>query len=71
MAKSKYEVYVLPKLDKIEEWAKSNLIYIQICNNLGIGKDSFCKYKNKHIEFSYDLKRDKEVIGLEFNRLRS
>lgn len=65
MAKSKYETHVLPKLDEIEEWAKSGLIDIQICNNLGIGKDSFYKYKNEHIEFSDALKRGKEVIDLE------
>ncbi|MDU2895701.1 MAG: transposase [Clostridium sp.] len=65
MAKSKYETHVLPKLDQIEEWAKSGLIDTQIAKNLGISKDSFYKYKTAYIAFSDALKRGKEVIDLE------
>lgn len=65
MAKGKYETHVLPKLDQIEEWAKSGLIDTQIAKNLGISKDSFYKYKNAYIAFSDALKRGKEVIDLE------
>ena len=65
IAKSKYETDVLPRLVEIEAWKRDGLTDEQIMKNLGIGRDSFYRYKDKYSEFSDALKKGKEVADIE------
>lgn len=65
IAKSKYETDVLPRLIEIEAWKRDGLTNEQIMKNLGIGRDSFYRYKDKYSEFSDALKKGKEVADIE------
>lgn len=65
IAKSKYETDVLPRLVEIEAWKRDGLTNEQIMKNLGIGRDSFYRYKDKYSEFSDALKKGKEVADIE------
>lgn len=47
--KSKYELYVLPRLHEITEWRRT-MTENQIIEQLGIGRTAFYEYKNKHPE---------------------
>lgn len=64
MAKSKWE-QVKEKLILVEGWARDGLTDEQIASNLGIGKNTFYEYKNKHQDFSDALKRGKEIVDYE------
>ena len=64
MAKSKWDD-VKTKLILVEGWARDGLVDTQIAKNLGIGIDTFYRYKNMHSEFSESLKRGKEVVDFE------
>lgn len=65
IAKSKYETDVKPRLIEIEAWKRDGLTDEQIFKNLGIGRDSFYRYKDKYSEFSDALKKGKEVADIE------
>lgn len=65
IAKSKYETDVKPRLVEIEAWKRDGLTDEQIFKNLGIGRDSFYRYKDKYSEFSDALKKGKEVADIE------
>lgn len=65
IAKSKYETDVKPRLVEIEAWKRDGLTDEQIFKNLGIGRDSFYRYKEKYSEFSDALKKGKEVADIE------
>ena len=65
IAKSKYETDVKPRLVEIEAWKRDGLTNEQIMKNLGIGRDSFYRYKDKYSEFSDALKKGKEVADIE------
>lgn len=65
IAKSKYETDVKPRLIEIEAWKRDGLTNEQIMKNLGIGRDSFYRYKDKYSEFSDALKKGKEVADIE------
>lgn len=65
IAKSKYETDVLPRLIEIEAWKRDGLTNEQIMKNLGIGRDSFYRYKDKYSEFSDALKKGKEIADIE------
>lgn len=59
--KSKYKEYVETRLDEIEKWAayKSDG---QIAEALGIGKGTFCEYKNKYPDLLNALKRGRQKV---------
>lgn len=63
MAKSKWPM-VQEKLPLVIGWARNGLTDEQIAKNLGIGKDSFYKYKNLYPDFAEALKINKEVADL-------
>lgn len=65
IAKSKYETDVKPRLVEIEAWKRDGLTDEQVFKNLGIGRDSFYRYKDKYSEFSDALKKGKEVADIE------
>ena len=65
IAKSKYETEVKPRLVEIEAWKRDGLTNEQIMKNLGIGRDSFYRYKDKYSEFSDALKKGKEIADIE------
>lgn len=65
IAKSKYETDVKPRLVEIEAWKRDGLTNEQIMKNLGIGRDSFYRYKDKYSEFSDALKKGKEIADIE------
>lgn len=65
IAKNKYETDVKPRLIEIEAWKRDGLTNEQIMKNLGIGRDSFYRYKDKYSEFSDALKKGKEVADIE------
>lgn len=65
IAKNKYETDVRPRLIEIEAWKRDGLSNEQIMKNLGIGRDSFYRYKDKYSEFSDALKKGKEVADIE------
>lgn len=65
IAKNKYETDVKPRLIEIEAWKRDGLTNEQIMKNLGIGRDSFYRYKDKYSEFSDTLKKGKEVADIE------
>ena len=65
IAKNKYETDVKPRLVEIEAWKRDGLTNEQIMKNLGIGRDSFYRYKDKYSEFSDALKKGKEVADIE------
>lgn len=65
IAKSKYEADVKPRLIEIEAWKRDGLTNEQIMKNLGIGRDSFYRYKDKYSEFSDALKKGKEIADIE------
>lgn len=65
MAKSKWETHVKDKLILVEGWARDGLTNEQIAEKLGIGKTTFYKYLEEHVELSELLKRGKEVVDTE------
>jgi hypothetical protein len=64
MAKSRWDE-IKEKLPLVEGWARNGLTDEQIAHNLGIGKDTFYRYKREHSDFEESLKRNKEVADLE------
>lgn len=64
MAKSKWDT-VKDKLILVEGWARDGLTDEQIAKNLGISRDTFYSYKKQYSDFSYALKKGKEVIDFE------
>lgn len=63
--KSKYEEYVLPRLEDIKAWARDGVIEEDIAKRLGIAYSTFRKYKNEKEALSAALKRGKEVYDNE------
>lgn len=62
--KSRYEIYVEPRLLEIAAWCRDGLTDEDIWKNLGIGKDSFYRYKREHKELSDALKENKEIADI-------
>ena len=60
MAKSKYESHVAPRLEEIKDWARNGATDEEVFTRLGIGKDSFYRYKAEHSDFSDALKETKD-----------
>lgn len=60
MAKSKYESHVLPRFDEIASWVKQGATDEDIYRRLGIGKQTFYDYKNRHADFADLLKKNYE-----------
>ena len=59
--KSKYEEYVLPKLDRVKAWARDGVIEKDIAKRLGIAYSTLKLYKNQFLAFSAALKESKDI----------
>jgi transposase len=59
MARSKW-ILVKDRLAEVEKWARDGLTEKQIAKNLGIGKATFCEYKNKYPELLDAVKRGRQ-----------
>ena len=46
--KGKYETDIKPRFDEITHWLRSGASEKQICENLGITKDTFYRYKRNY-----------------------
>ena len=57
MAVDKYNDYVKARFSEIEVWISKGLNEKQIFTNLGIGKTTWSKYKNKYSELKDLIKR--------------
>ena len=62
MAKSKYETHVAPRLEEIKDWVRNGATDSDVCQKLGISKDTFYEYKKRFSEFSDSLKENKEFV---------
>lgn len=60
MAKSKWDE-IKNKLETVELWASMGLSNAQIAFNLGIGKDTFYRYKKQYSDLSDCLKRGNSI----------
>lgn len=60
----KYILNVKPRLEEVENYARSGLSEKQIAHNLGVSYASFRNYKKKHEELRTVLYRGKEVVDL-------
>jgi hypothetical protein len=54
--KSKYEIYVQPRIETIKAWRRCGLTDEEICANLQIGHSAFYMYKSRYSEFSDALR---------------
>lgn len=63
--KSLYEERVKPFLAQIEKWKRVGATDEQICEQLGISKTSFYKYKEEFAEFAESLKKGTEALVLD------
>ena len=57
--KSKYETHVVPRFEEIREWCAKGYTEAEMYKILGIGKDTWYKYKREHVEFADILKTGK------------
>lgn len=60
--KSKYETNVKPRLAEIEAWARDGVPEAKMMVALGVGRESFYRYKKEHSELSDILARTKEYV---------
>lgn len=65
MAKSQYDLKVVPNMELIQKWARCGVSNEEIRKNLGIGKTTWYKYVNEHIELSELLKKTREIVDAE------
>lgn len=65
--KNKYETHVKPYLNKIVEMCQT-MTEEQIATTLGVGRSTFCEYKNKYKELADALKNGHQCL---VNDLRS
>lgn len=55
--KSKYDTDIKPRLNEVKEWAENGASDKDIYENLGIGKNTFYKYKKDNDEFRDTIKK--------------
>lgn len=60
--KSAYETRIKPRFSEILEWLQTGATEKQICENLGISKDAFYKYKREKTEFNELVKKGRESL---------
>ena len=60
--KSAYETRIKPRFSEILEWLQTGATEKQICENLGISKDAFYKYKREKTEFNELIKKGRESL---------
>ena len=63
--KGKYETDIKPRFDEITHWLRSGASEKQICENLGITKDTFYRYKRNYKEFSDLLKNGRQALVMQ------
>lgn len=57
---SKYETHVKPHIEQIKQWKRNGATDEQVCEQLGISQESYCKYKRENAEFADALKNSRE-----------
>lgn len=62
--KSKYEQFVKPQLNQIEEWARSGATEKEMCTALGIAVSTFNEYKKQHSELTEALRAGRQSVVL-------
>lgn len=60
--KSAYETRIKPRFSEVLEWLQNGATEKQICENLGISKDAFYKYKREKTEFNELIKKGRESL---------
>lgn len=66
MAKSKVEYWLTEDgLTLLKGWARDGLTDEQIAHNMNISCSTFYKYKDKYVEISESLKKNKEIADYE------
>ena len=66
MAKSKVGKWLIPDgLTLLSGWAREGLTDEQIATNMGIAPSTLYDWKNKHLEISEALKKEKEIVDYE------
>lgn len=60
--KSAYDTRIKPRFSDILEWLQNGATEKQICDNLGISKDAFYKYKREKSEFNELIKKGRESL---------
>lgn len=63
--KSIYETHIEPRLADIEKWRKAGATIDQMCDALGVGKTTFCKYLNEKEEFANAYKKGKTELVMD------
>lgn len=71
MKKTKYEEFVLPKLERVKAWARDGIIEEEIAKRLGIAYSTLKVYKNQHTALLAALKEkvvyDDSVVDALYN----
>lgn len=63
MAKGKYEYWLTEEgLIKLEGWARDGLTDEQIAHNIGVGKTTLYRWKDKYREIWESLKKEKKLL---------
>lgn len=66
LAKSKYKEWLEPdNLLRLEAWARDGLTLEQLASNMGIVVSTLCEWKNKYVEISEAIKKNKELVDIE------
>jgi hypothetical protein len=60
--KSKYGTYVQPYLEDITKWVRNGEYDRDICEKLGVSKDTFLEYKKKYSDLSDAIRRGEQNL---------
>lgn len=63
--KSAYDTRIKPRFSDILEWLQNGATEKQICDNLGISKDAFYKYKREKSEFNELIEKGRESLVIQ------
>ena len=64
--KSIYDTKIKPRFKDIEKWLKDGATELQVCKALGVGKSTWFRLKNEHMEFQEFVKNiDRTEIVLD------
>lgn len=63
--KSAYDTIIKPRFSDISEWLRNGATEKQVCENLGISKDAFYKYKKEKAEFNELIKKSRQSLVIQ------